>query len=305
MTTPLSERVHAARAPSPRERDLLLRLAPFRALSTAQLEEWVFTGCPVRPHSRKVLTQRILERLRKRGLVASSAHLVGGAGGGSARLVYHLTEAGQRLIGTLDPALRDRPLPPRGHLFIEHALMTAEVALAFDRIARSRPGHDLAEWEPEWQAAERLSSGVVPDGRVVYATEKWELSAFVEADLGTERPSRYAEKIASYLDAYRAGRWREHLPAWPLVLTVTTAAARATALRRVTEDVCERERDRARLADTVEFDFAPLSDLQGSAGPLGRIWQIAGRVGLHALVPDAPHESASSSNWTTEGLEAG
>ncbi len=153
------------------------------------------------------------------------------------------------------------------------------------RAARPRPGHDLAEWEPEWQAAERLGSGVVPDGRVVYATETYEVSAFVEADLGTERPSRFAEKIASYLEAYRAGRWRERLPAWPLVLTVTTTATRATALRRATEDVLERQRDRERLAATIEFDFAPLPDLQGPAGPLGRIWQTAGIPGLHALIP--------------------
>ena len=105
----------------------------------------------------------------------------------------------------------------------------------------------------------------------------------------------------AYLEAYRAGRWRERLTVWPLVLTVTPTLARATALRRVTEDVLERDRDRQRLA-AVEFDFAALGDLQAPEGPLGAIWQIAGRVGRHALIPAEAATNPPTLFWDdTEG----
>ncbi len=294
MTTQFPEPIGMLRPLSPREGEVLLRLSTFRALNTAQLEELVFAESRVRPASRRVLVRRILGRLRRRGLVAHSRRLVGGPEGGSARLAYHVTPAGYRIVAALEPALEDPVAPPRSHLFLEHALATAEVMLAFRRAARAHPGHQLAEWEPDWQAAERLRSAkVVPDARLVYATATWEVSAFVEVDLGSERPSRFAEKIDAYLDAYRAGAWRERLPAWPLVLTITTTLARVTALRRASEDVLERRRDRERLRLATEFDFAALPDLQRAPGPLGAIWQVAGRAGLHSLVASAAEGDAS------------
>jgi hypothetical protein len=278
---------------SSRERDLLIRLASFRGLNTAQLQEFVFAGSSVKPRSREVTTARILARLRRRGLVAATPRLVGGPGGGSARQVHHLTEAGFRFVRTLDPALHNQRPPVRSSLFIEHALMTADVALAFHRFARANAGHALAEWAPEWQAAERLGSfTVIPDGHLVYATTEWELHAFVEVDLGSERPSRFARKIGAYLEVYRQGAWRKELASWPTVLTVTPDAARAAALRRATEDVLRLEGQGADAVSGMEFDFAALADVVGEAGPLGRIWHLAGRPDLHALAPSNSLETA-------------
>src|SRR5207302_1049666 len=142
------------------------------------------------------------------------------------------------------------------------ALMAAEVALAFRRAARSRKGHELREWESDWDVAERLRpSRLVPDARLVYRSTSWEIDAFVEIDLGTERVSRFAEKMREYINAWREGSWRASLPSWPLTLTVTTTAARTSALRLVTEELLRSHRDAARLAKATEFDFAPLGDV--------------------------------------------
>jgi Replication-relaxation len=277
-----------------REREVLLRLACFRALNTAQLEGFLFAGSGVKPRSRELTTGRILARLRARGLVAATPRLVGGPGGGSARRVHHLTDAGFRFVRTLDPALRDQRPPARSSLFIEHTLMTADVALAFHRYARTHAGHSLAEWAPEWQAADRIGSfQVVPDGQLVYATEEWEMHAFVEIDLGSERPSRFAQKVTGYLGAYREGTWRGRLVSWPVVLTVTPDATRATALRRTTEDVLRLEGRPSDPGSAIEFVFAALADLTGEGGPFGRIWRIADRPGLHSLVPPSPLETAT------------
>lgn len=284
-----------------REREALMRLGCFRDLNTAQLEDFVTDESALKPHSRHVAIQRSLARLKARGLIAPTPRLIGGPGGGSARVAYHLTQAGYRLVRSLDPSKAGHRPPPRGAMFIEHALMTADVAIAFVTEARKHPGHHIGEWEPDWQAAERLRSRtVIPDGHFVYATPEWEIHAFVEVDLGTERPSRFAEKITAYVAAYRSGSWRAQLPTWPLVLTVTPMTARATALRRATEDVLRRERHPERLAGATEFDFAALPDLCGSDGPLGPIWQIAGRAGVHPLIPvdDRPDEPRGTTPMT-------
>jgi hypothetical protein len=284
-----------------REREVLLRLGLFRRLNTAQLERFLLSQTAHTADSRRVVTNRTLTSLRKRGLVAPSAYLVGGPGGGSARLVYHLTDAGQRAAAVLDPTLSLRRRQRSSSLFVEHTLMCAEAALAFHDAARTHPGHELSEWRADWQIPELLgSSRVVPDALLTYSTRSWEFDAFVEVDLGSERPRRFTAKIAAYLDLYRRGSWRRGLRAWPLVLTVTRSEARANALKRATEELLRRARDAGRLS-RVEFDFAALPALLSPAGPLGAIWQVAGREGLHELVPDDAEEPTADQQSARAG----
>ena len=85
-----------------------------------------------------------------------------------------------------------------------HGLMCAEVALSFRHAARSNPGHELLDWECDWQAFERLGAKlVVPDAHLVYSTKVWVLDAFIEVDLATEGSRVFAWKIRRYLDLYR------------------------------------------------------------------------------------------------------
>lgn len=264
-----------------------MRLACFRYLNSAHLAGFVFEGSKLTPQSQRVTTQQILERLRKRGLIASTPALVGGPDGGSARLAYFLTAAGRRLVDALEGGARARRSTPGGTLFVSHALAAADVALAFRRAARSHPGHEVREWESDRDAAERLRpSRVIPDARLVYRTPSWEIDAFIEIDLGSERVSRFAQKVSAYLGAWRSGTWRAHLRSWPLVLTVTTSAERAMELRRATDELLRLERDAERVTKATEFDFASLTQVRDMNGPFGRIWQVAGQSGLRPLIPD-------------------
>lgn len=283
-----------------RETEVLVRLACFGYLNSKYLEEFLFDRSMLTPRSRVVMTHRILERLRRRGLIAATSGLVGGPSGGSARLGYYLTAAGERLIDTLEGRTH-RPSMRRGTLFVGHALTTAEVALAFRRAARSYVGHELREWESSWDAGQRLRpSRVVPDGRLVYRTPSWEIDGFVEIDLGTERTGRYAAKLREYLKAWRSGSWRARLASWPLVLTVTVSMRRASALRSATGELLRSQHDAPRVTRATEFDFAALSDLRGPKGPLGAIWQVANREGRHGLIPDESNDSPSLPGAPTE-----
>ncbi len=267
-----------------RELETLLHLACFHYLTSLQLAGFLFDGASVTAGTRSVATKRVLAALARRNLIATTPRLTGGPGGGSARRAYLITPQGYQCLET--HARRAGPPPARrGTLFVEHALATAEAALAVRRGARAQPGHDLVSWESDWEVATMLpDTPARPDARLVYATPTCTVDAFVEVDLSTERPVVFARKIARYLALYRSGAWRTRLTLWPVVLVVTPSAVRAVSLRRTTEAVLAGTDDDARQG--TEFRFTSLEHLQ-EAGLAGAIWQVAGRGGLHPLVDPA------------------
>src|SRR5256886_6732737 len=259
------------RLSSHRENQVLLQLSGFRYLTEPMIEHFLFGGSAITARSRQVITRRVLGRLKRKGLILETPRLVGPTGG-TARLVYFLTARGYNLARSLNPGLPSRQPNLRGTSLMSHGLMCAEVALAFRRAARSNPGHELLDWECDWQAFERLGAKlVVPDAHLVYSTTEWVLDAFIEVDLATEGSRVFGWKIRRYLDLYRSGTWRKNLKVWPIVLTVAPSSARARILRRATETVLARELFRERLMRAMEFSFTTLDDVLGLSGPLGTI----------------------------------
>lgn len=269
-----------------RELETLLQLASFHYLTAAQVEAFLFDGSALQPASRAVVTRRILAGLVRDGFVEAPRRVLEGPGAGPARRVYAITAPGYQVLRRT--GRRAGPPPARrGSLFVEHALMTAEVALAFRRAARAKPGPELVSWESDWDLQAAIpGSPLIPDARVVVASDDCELDLFVEVDRATERPAAFARKIAAYIEWYSSDRWRTDLATWPLVLVVTPNVIRAVSLRRTTEATLA-----AYAVDGTEFRFAALDHL-AAVGPFGEIWQVAGRIGLHPLAvgdytPDA------------------
>lgn len=277
---------------SARETQVVLLLACYRYLSRDQIGEFIFSESPIRSTSYNTTSARVIRSLERRGLVGRTTRLVGGVGGGSARLAYFLSSTGYRLATSLNSALPARRPAARGTFLMRHGMTTADIALAFRRWARTYGGHELIDWECDWQAAQRLNgSPVVPDAHFVYATAAFEIDAFLEVDVGTEGTRFFSRKIARYIDLYRSGSWRDYVAAWPLVLTVTPDERRATALRRACEVVLAAQPDAIRRG--TEFAFASLTDVLGTPGPLGEIWQVAGRGGRKGLTPEG-HSSGQA-----------
>jgi hypothetical protein len=271
--------------PALREREVLLQLASFRYLSQAQIDELLLAGSAATRPSREVIVKRVLRRLRARGFVSATARLVGGPGAGSARVAYFLTTVGYRYAQTLNPSLPARRMTLRGTFFMAHGMTTAEVLLALRRAAATSCGHEIVSWECDWAVAFRVGTNtIVPDAYLLYRTPRVELAAFIEVDLGTEGTRRFARKMSRYVSLYRSGLWRDRLGVWPVVLTITTSTIRATALRRATEPLLSSQSDGTRLVQATEFDFCALTDFLGQPGPLGCIWQVAGRDGLHEVL---------------------
>src|SRR2546427_1977937 len=279
-----------------RENEALLQLSGFRYLTQPLIEEFLFGESSLTPLSRQVISRRVLNRLKRKGLILETPRLVGPVGG-TARLVYFLTAKGYNVARSLNPGLPSRQPNLRGTSLMGHGLMCAEVALAFRRAARSNPGHELLDWECDWQAAERLGARlVVPDAHLVYATEDRTLDAFVEVDLATEGSRVFAWKVRRYLDLHRSGSWIKHVRVWPRILTIAPTQARARILRRVTETVLEAQLFRNRLTRSTAFGFTTLDELLGSHGPLGEIWSVVGESGLHPLFRAAAEASTSEAS---------
>ena len=272
-----------------RELETLLQLACFHYLTAAQVERFLFDGSTLLPSSRAAVTRRVLAGLVRAGFVQTTARVLAGEGAGPARRVYALTASGEAVLRR--SGRRAGPSAARrGSLFIEHALMTAEVALAFRHAARAEPGPQLQSWESDWDLAAAIpGSPLVPDARVVLTVDQVELHAFLEVDRATERPAAFARKISAYLEWNWSGTWRDHLAVWPVVLVITPDALRAVSLRRATEIVL-----RGFGGDGTEFRFAALGHLR-EAGPFGEIWQVAGRTGQHPLIEGEPEASVAES----------
>lgn len=284
---------HGFASSTPQEAALIQQLATFRFLAAMQIADLVFESSSASPRSRIVMAGRLLAALRKRGLVAATPRLFGGLGGGSSRPTYYLTPGGYRLARDLNPALPVKRLKSPGRYLIHHALITAQVALAFRRAALRHDHHEVVAWECDWQAT--LGTGnfiVVPDGYLVYGIGAQRLHAWIEVDLGTEHSAFFARKISRYLDLHRSGAWRARFGVWPLVLVVTESGPRATQLRRITETVLASQLDRRHIVDAAPFAFASLADVLSPVGPIGVIWHRAGAASRTSLLPRDPSAPA-------------
>ncbi len=268
---------------SKRETEALLLLGCYRYLGRSQLQEFLLSDSLVTTLSREVIGKRIVGSLREKGLLGATKRLVGGPGGGSTRLGYFLTGSGIRLARSLNPDLPPRRPTGDGTFLMQHALMTADVALAFRRTARSQPGHELLDWECDWQARQRLGLSVlVPDAYFVYATTDLELAAFLEVDLGTEGTRFFVGKVRRYLDLYRSGGWRERLASWPLILVVTPTDRRTQLLLTATRKLVADQK----LQGQVELAFCSLPELLAES-PLAKVWRISAKAEPQALLAEA------------------
>ena len=260
----------------------LVLLASFRYLTRFQLEEMLFDARPERRGPREVMTRGVVRRLQEERLMTEHRRVVGGSAGGSGRTVYSPSASGLKVVRSFCPGLPARESGSRRPFLLQHSVATAEVALAFQRSAREF-AHQLVEWESDWSAAERVGAGaVVPDAHLVYTTSEYELEAFLEIDLGTERTRYFGEKLRRYIELWRGGGWRGRFTSWPLVLVVVPDEPRALTLDRVVEAVLSSSEVPRGEVEILIGDAERVN-----ANPLAPIWRVVGSGSPHALLPPA------------------
>lgn len=162
---------------------------------------------------------------------------------GSAKFIYTLDRKGAEALTDADPE-RFRevyyPKKRRSVYLVAHALMITNLrtclTLAFWK--KNQPDTGLTAWaqgkalETIWEPYQIRGHRVIPDAYFIITTPKKEIHCFLEADRGTMKLSRFADKVKRYRKFFNANRHR--LPAHFRVITLAPTPRRADNLRIIT-----------------------------------------------------------------------
>ncbi|MGL4299654.1 MAG: replication-relaxation family protein [Candidatus Neomicrothrix subdominans] len=216
-----------------RDRQVLLRIADHRYLSTHQIQGFDFQGHGSLD-SAATTTRRVLRRLGRLGLVKALDRRVGGSRRGSAVNIWQITPPAARLLRDDGAAWRSHEPSPR---FLQHCLVVADVHLTL-RALQDQPSiqNITVQLEP---AAWRRHTGLggeprwlQPDLAATVTTSEWVDSWFIEVDLGTESLPTLLRKCGQY-ETYRAsGIEQLESGVFPLVLWFFTKPERAQRLQQ-------------------------------------------------------------------------
>lgn len=218
----------------PRDREVLVRVAEHRYLSTTQITEFVFTG-HASVDSATRTARVVLTRLERLGLLRSLARRVGGYRAGSTAKIWQLAPAGARLLRDDGVTYRTYEPSPR---FLLHCLAVADLHLSVRGLLASPDVQSVdVQTEPAcWRRFVGRGGETVslqPDLAAVISTPEYDDRWFVEVDLGTESLPTLLKKCARY-EAYRAsGIEQEQHAVFPLVLWLLLSDQRAARLREL------------------------------------------------------------------------
>ena len=224
-----------------RDHAVLVTIRKYRFLTSTQVGKLFFTDCTTKT-SRTRNQNLLLQRLSGHGLIKPLQRRIGGVKGGSSLQVWHLTEAGQRLLTLNDPdsIKRKRILEPKP-LFLEHTLAIAECAVQMTSLCRYSADLNLIAIDAEPTCWRRYSD----DGKAVYLKpdlftittyQNYEDRWFIEMDLGSESAGQVVDKCNAYLHYYYTGIEQKESGMFPLVVWIVKDKARKERLKDYIKD---------------------------------------------------------------------
>lgn len=241
---------------------VLRRVLELRFVSGDQLWRMHFAGSTDRA------ARRALLRLTRLDVLERLPRQVGGVRAGSAGFVYRLGLAGQRVAlerGWIDNRRRRRSRVP-GTLFLRHALAVAELHARLVEADRTRR-LELLELRAE-PACWRTFGGIgpqrlilKPDSYLRLGAGDFELSYFIEVDLGSEGVGALTRQLRAYAAYFESGREQAERGVFPKVLWLAPSERRAEAIRECVRGLPRRARQ---LFATAEFADA-ITALTGEA----------------------------------------
>lgn len=184
--------------------------------------------------------RRRLARLHDSRVIVRLDRRIGGVRAGSSGFVYALDVAGQRLAGLGGPAggsrLR-RPWTP-GPMFLRHSLAVTDCYVDLVEEVRGRDAELLSfATEPHcWRdyiGRHGQRSWCKPDAYVAVGVGEFELTYFVEVDLGTEGTGALGRKFDRYVDLYRSGEEQRRRGVFPRVIWLAESDARVETITEV------------------------------------------------------------------------
>ena len=189
------------------------------------------------PLSRTVSASKNLNRLKGLGLISHLEKRAGGIKSGAKGLIWHITEAGARLLylGTDMQNARKRQLEP-SPTFLRHTIAVTETFVQIVEICRDDPVMKLSriEVEPDcWRDYQKSGKSISlrPDLYVKTTTGEYFDHIFIEVDLDTESPTAIVEKCRRYLEYYQTGKEQKAYGAFPLVLWIAPDVKRKERMK--------------------------------------------------------------------------
>ncbi len=221
------------------ERDLaiLASIRQSRYLTSDQVRRLYFMEHST-PTAAIRAANRNLGKLREMHLITAMTRRVGGIRGGSGSYIWHLTEAGERMLRLAKPdssKRRIRFLEPSGR-FLRHTLAVAECSIQVREICNRHEALDLVtvQFEPDsWRSYSRIGKIVSlrPDLFAKTLCGEYEDCWFIEVDLGTESIPAILEQCRRYHEYFRSGLEQEEFGVFPLTVWIVPSAHRRDMLK--------------------------------------------------------------------------
>lgn len=183
-------------------------------------------------------TSRLMRHLADQRLTAHLERRIGGQRAGSTGLIWHLTEAGHRILAIQSgntSTSRHRYSEP-SPTFATHTLAITEARVRAEEATRTltmRLTH--IETEPlSWRrhlGPRGQIEWVKPDLALTTTLDGYEDHWWLEIDQGTEHPKRLLSKAHAYLRHYEDGCEQATRGVHPVIVWVTATTSRAHQIR--------------------------------------------------------------------------
>lgn len=228
---------------SARDRTILKLIDYFNQASSRHVQDILFSD-----NASKTPARRALTRLVDNGYLERLSHpLAGGMNGGRGTPVYTLGVNGWRLCG------REGRYRPKRAIDL-HTLTVVDVYANITRLQREGV-LVLNGFTPEPDAWRNIDGNDLrPDLHVDISrpNSQRRLIAWLEVDMGTQRPARLQEKMTRYVRAFNSGELDE----FPLVVFVCHDEARR---KEIAYAITQRPAEEQRLFRAVTVDNFPLN----------------------------------------------
>lgn len=185
---------------------------------------------------------RLMKHLASSSLVAHLKRRIGGTRAGSTSYIWHLTEAGQRLIWLTqtrqaNEKKRLRVAEP-SWAFLAHTLAITELRILAEETCRQYPiTLTVVETEPHCWRRHLGSNGqpewVKPDLALITRNNRFHDHWWCEVDLATEHPARIRRKTDTYLHHLYSGAEQTKRGTFPVVVWLTPTPERSQQLKNI------------------------------------------------------------------------
>ena len=228
-------RIYAQRL-SDRDIAILKSLAKCTFMLTGQIQRLHNTDASTQTAALRA-TAREMKKLKEYGLVKNLDRRIGGVRGGSSSLVWHLSEAGYRLLklDSREKKTRKRHLEPSlNHL--NHAIAVSACYVCIHEICQQNPNISLDQVDTEpgcWRPYSHHGSTVhlKPDLFLAMKCGEYEDRWFIEIDLATESPATILKKCERYYDYYRTNLEQRKHGVFPAIIWIVPDKARKEVLQ--------------------------------------------------------------------------